>query len=30
MNINYKTQAVIGYLFNKALRKSKTGEILFD
>ena len=25
MNINYKTQAMIRYLFNKVLRKNNTG-----
>ena len=30
MNINYKTQAMIRYLFNKVLRKSKTIVTTFD
>ena len=30
MNINYKTQAMIKYLFNKILRKRKTGLAAFN
>ena len=30
MNINYKTQAMIRYLFNKILRKSQDQEGYFD
>ncbi len=30
MNINYKTQAKIRYLFNKILRKNNKGETPFD